>query len=370
MEISGFVANGFEKVFDQFRDNFATDKELGAGFCVQIEGETIIDLVGGYADKHKTKIWNDKTLVPIYSTTKPIAAMVIARLVDKGLLNFDDPITDLWPEFGAYGKEVSIAQAMSHQAGVPGFPDPIDPALWLDPPALAEALAELKPMWPVGTQSGYHPLTYGYIVGELASRAEGRSLGTHLREDICAPLGIDFWIGLPEPEHERCAIVEKPKTAGNLGTMTEIKACAFAKPWSSPTRGGRDWREAEIPSANGHGTAVSVATLYGVFANDGIINGKEIISKATMAEFTKPRIDGQDLVLPFNLKWAAGVMINNNGVYGTNPNALGHSGWGGSCGFGDPNRRISCAYVMNRQSNALMGDERPMALIKALYDCL
>jgi CubicO group peptidase (beta-lactamase class C family) len=369
-QVSGFVANGFEKVFEQFNNNFIDGLELGAGFCVQIEGETVIDLIGGFTDRDRKKKWDKDTLVPIYSTTKPISALVIARLVDQGRLAFDDSIAKLWPEFAQHEKDVTIAQAMSHQAGVPGFINPIDPAWWLNPPKLAEELAKLEPMWKVGTQSGYHPLTWGYIVWELAMRAEGRSLGTHLREDICKPLDIDFWIGLPEAEHDRCAQIEKPREAPILGVMSPAKLAAFWKPWSAPNRGGRDWREAEIPSANGHGTANSAATLFGVFANDGKIAGREVVSKPTMKEFTMERIRGQDLVLPFDLQWAAGVMINNNGSYGPNPKTFGHSGWGGSCGFGDQSRRLSAAYVMNRQSSALVGDSRAIGLIRALYDCL
>ncbi|KAF0117862.1 MAG: putative esterase [Hyphomonadaceae bacterium] len=370
VQVSGYVANGFERVFDQFNENFIDGLELGAGFCVQIEGEVVVDLVGGFADRAKENKWDSQTLVPIYSTTKAIAGIVIARLMDKGLLTFDDKVSKLWPEFAAHGKDVTIAQAMSHQAGVPGFANPIDPALWLDPPKLAAELAKLAPMWEVGTKAGYHPLTWGYIVGELAMRAEGRSLGSQLRDDICAPLGIDFWIGLPEAEHDRCAQIEKPREAPALGDISPLKQAAFWKPWSAPNRGGRDWREAEIPSANGHGTAKSVATLYGIFANDGEILGRQIVSKPTMKEFTKERIRGQDLVLPFDMHWAAGLMINNNHFYGPNPNSLGHSGWGGSCGFGDPARRIACAYVMNKQSSYLAGDSRATSLIEALYGCL
>jgi CubicO group peptidase (beta-lactamase class C family) len=194
--MTNYVAKGFEPVLAAFETNFAEGLELGAGFCAVVEGEVVVDLVGGYADRAKTKAWTSETLVPIYSTTKPIAAMVLARLQDQGKLSFDDPIGWLWPEFTAHGKDVTIAQALSHQAGVPGFVDPIDPALWLNPPALAAALAQLEPMWPPGTANGYHPLTYGYIAGELALRAQGTTLGTQLRGEICAPLGLDFWIGL------------------------------------------------------------------------------------------------------------------------------------------------------------------------------
>lgn len=368
--MTNYVAPGFEPVLAAFETNFAEGLEIGAGFCATVEGEVVVDLVGGYADRAKTIPWTNQTLVPVYSTTKPIAAMVIARLADQGLLSFDDPIGWLWPEFTAHGKDVTIAQAMSHQAGVPGFVDPIDPALWLNPPALAAALAALEPMWVPGTASGYHPLTYGYIVGELAMRAQGTTLGTQLREQICRPLGIDFWIGLPDEHHARCAQIAKPTAPVDLGPITPERKAAFLTRWAAPDRGGADWRRAEIPSANGHGTARAVATLYGVFANDGRIGTTQVISPQTMAEFTKSRIKGADLVLPYDLEWAAGVMRNSNAIYGKNQATLGHSGWGGSGAFGDPDRRVSAAYVMNRQTTALLGDERAGRLWAALYGCL
>lgn len=367
----GQVAPGFEPVAEAFADNFARGEELGAGFCAILDGEVVVDLAGGHADRARTRPWGPDTLVPVYSTTKPVAAIVIARLQDQGLLALDEPVGRLWPQFTARGKDVSIAQAMSHQAGVPGFADPIDPGLWLDPPALAAALAALEPMWPPGSANGYHPLTYGYIVGELAARAMGgRSLGTHLREEICGPLGIDFWIGLPDAEHPRAAEMSRPKALPELSVPTPERRAAFLTPWSAPDRGGAEWRRVEIPSANGHGTAKAVATLYGVFANRGRIGPTQVLSDQALADLTRLRIEGQDRVLPFSIAWAAGVMRNSNRRYGPNPDTLGHSGWGGSCGFGDPARGLSASYVMNRQSNALLGDERAGRLIAALYGCL
>jgi CubicO group peptidase (beta-lactamase class C family) len=368
--MTNYVATGFEPVLAAFEENFTQDLELGAGFCALVEGEVVVDVVGGFCDREKTVPWTHDTLVPVYSTTKPIATIVIARLQDEGLLSFDDPIGWLWPEFTAHGKDVTIAQALSHQAGVPGFIDPIDPALWLNPPALAAALALLEPMWKPTTANGYHPLTFGYIAGELAMRAQGRTLGTQLHADVCAPLGLDFWIGLPDEHHPRCAQIMRPRAAPNLGPLSPERRAAFLTKWAAPDRGGADWRRAEIPSANGHGTARAVASLYGVFANNGRIGDTEVISPQTMADFTKPRIKGDDLVLPYNLEWAAGVMRNSNKIYGDNPNTLGHSGWGGSGAFGDPDRRVSAAYVMNRQTTALLGDERAARLWKALYSCL
>lgn len=371
-----FITPGFEPVAEAFLENFADNDEIGAGFCATIDGEVVVELTGGVADRGGLTPWDARTLVPIYSTTKPVAALMLGRLQDGGLLELDEPIGRLWPEFTAHGKDVSIAQALSHQAGVPGFVDPIDPDLWLDPPALSAALAELQPMWPPGTANGYHAQTYGYIAGELFARAAGETLGTHLREQVCQPTETDFWIGLPESEHARCAEIKKPVNPPDLSTVTPERRAAFLTKWAAPNRGGAAWKMAELPAVNGHGTARAIATLYSIYANEGAMMSEksgamvQIISPETLKSLTQVRIAGNDRVLPFFCTWAAGIMVNSHGKYGPNPQTVGHSGWGGSCAIADPARNLSAAYVMNRQSNALIGDPRPNRLIAALYGCL
>jgi CubicO group peptidase (beta-lactamase class C family) len=369
-EMHGFVAAGFEPVAEAFEAQRARD-ELGAAFAAIQDGEFVVDLWGGFADRAREKPWAQDTLVPVYSTTKPIAALVAALCVERGQLDYDAPVAAVWPEFAAQGKaDLTLAQMLAHQAGLPGFVEPIDPALWLDPPACAAHLASLAPMWPPGTVSGYHPLTWGYLIGEVVARAAGRTLGTLLREEICAPAGIDFAIGLPAAEHARCAEIRKPSEAPRLGQATPERKVAFLTKWAAPDRGGPIWREIEIPSANGHGTARSVAQLYSVYAERGRLGGRRLLGEATFARLTQSRFSGADLVLPFEVDWAAGVMRNRQRVYGPNPDGFGHSGWGGSMGLADPDRRISAAYVMNKQSNWLQGDPRAQALIAALFGCL
>ncbi len=365
----GFVAPGFERVREVF--DAALSDELGAGFAAVRKGEIVVDLWGGWADRARTRPWMRDTLVPVYSTTKGVAAIVLAWLLDKGLIAYEAPLAALWPAFGAHGKDrVSIAQTLAHQAGVPGFIERIDPDLWLDPPACAEAIAALAPMWPPGSASGYHPLTWGYIAGEIAMRAGGRSLGTILREAICAPLGIDFQLGTPESEHGRCAEMKKPSRVGEFGDITPPRKAAFFTPWAAPARGGARWRRIEIPSANGHATALGVARLFEVYATGGEIGGSRMLSQEAFDALTMQRWRGDDLVLPFNIDWRSGVIGNSNRIYGPNPEAFGHSGLGGSCGFGDPIARVSAGYVMNQQSHHIMGDPRALRLIEALNGCL
>lgn len=365
----GYVAPGFERVRDVFDAGLAN--ELGAGFAALRDGEVVVDIWGGWANREQTRPWAKDTIVPVYSTTKGVSAIVIAMLADQGLVDYHEPLAWLWPAFGAHGKDkVTIAQTLAHMAGVPGFLHQIDPALWLDPPACAEAIAALEPLWPPGSVSGYHPLTWGYIAGEIAMRASERSLGTILREDICHPLGIDFQIGTPESEHARASEIKKPTRAGEFGEITPPRKAAFFTPWAAATKGAKQWRMVEIPSANGHATALGVARLYEVYATSGMIGGVRVLSQEGFDALTTRRFKGDDLVLPFNVDWRTGIIGNSNKFYGPNIEAFGHSGAGGSCGFGDPVAGVSAGYVMNKQSHHIMGDPRALRLIDALYECV
>lgn len=371
MSISGFTAAGFEPVREAFAANFTEGLEHGAAFAAFLGDELIVDLHGGIADRASDTPWADHTIAPVYSATKPVAALVIATLVERGKLDYDAPVADYWPEFAASGKAaITIAEALSHQAGIPGFPDKIDPGLWLDPPALCVELAKLKPMWGRGEGSGYHPLTWGYIVGELVRRVSKRSLGVILREDICQPLGIDFWIGLPESEHGRVAQVLKPKTAAHFPHDNEATRVAFLTPWAAANRSTTEWRKSEIPSANGHGSAVALARLYSAYALEGRIGETRIIAPVTWGELTRERVSGEDRILPGRVAFGAGVMRNLPLIYGPNPATLCHSGWGGSGAFGDPDTGLSGGYIMNRQGTHLLEDVRRSRLVDALYSCL
>ncbi|HHI88350.1 MAG TPA: class A beta-lactamase-related serine hydrolase [Hellea balneolensis] len=372
--IKGFLQARFEDVRNAFLQNFTEGLEAGAGFCVIHKGEVVIDLIGGTRDKHQTMPWEKDTLVPVFSTTKAVASVVIAWLVEQGRLEYEQKVTDLWPEFGTHGKDVlSIAQVLSHQSGLSGITDAMEPQDWFDWEGIIIRLAAQKPIWPPGTASGYHPLTFGYLVGEIARRADAqhRTLGTILREEFCDPHNIDFYIGTPESEFPRCAELFKPRQLSDLGEINAATKAAFLEPWSSPGRRGTEaWRSFEFAGANGHGTARSLARLMQLALN-GTIDGQAYLSPTTLSALSEERICGPDLVLPFDLCFAAGLMLSKpNFYYGPNPDALGHSGWGGSCVFVDREADLVGAYVMNRQSNVLLGDPRPLRLIEALYRCL
>jgi len=371
--ITGLCPDRFARVRDAFEANFQDNGELGARFAFAIDGEIVVDLMGGFADRKREVPFGPDTLTALFSTTKAIAALLVARLVDEGRLAYDQPVADVWPEFAQNGKQaVTIEEALSHQAGLSGFPDETDPALWFDWDAACAKLAAMAPLFPIGSASGYHPVTFGYIAGEIFRRVDGRTMGTALREDIAVPLGLDLWIGLPDSEHGRVAELMRPTALPKFGELNAAVTAAFLKPWSSPGgRGAAEWRRVEIPSANGHATAAALARLMGALAGGGSLDGRSLITPAGIRAATAQRIVGQDLVLPYVISWGAGFMRNEpNMFYGPTAEAFGHSGWGGSCAFADPTRGVSGSYVMNKQGNALIGDPRAVRLIEAAYASL
>jgi len=372
-EIHGVCPDRFAGVRAVFAANFETGQELGARFCLVQGGEVVVDLWAGFADRQRTRAFDEATLTAVFSTTKAVASLLIARLVDAGKLDYGQRVAEVWPEFGQAGKQdITVEQVMSHQEGLSGFPEEMDPALWFDWDAVCAKLAAMAPLWPPGSASGYHPITFGYLAGEIFRRVDGRTMGTALREDLAGPLDLDLWIGLPDAEHGRVADLQRPNGLPNFGEINAATKAAFLTPWSSPAgRGQAEWRRIEIPSANGHATAHALARLMGALANGGWLDGETILSPSLIAEASRERIHGQDLVLPFVMSWGAGFMRNAPvKVWGPGEATFGHSGWGGSCAFADPETGLAGAYVMNKQSTDLIGDARARRLIEAAYAAL
>ncbi len=373
-DIQGLCPPRFNAVKEAFAANFVDApeglNELAARFSVTIDGEVAVDLWAGSADTAGRTPFTDKTLVPVFSTGKAVMALMIARCVDKGLLSYEDRVADHWPAFGAAGKDrLTVGQLMSHQSGLPGFSDGVEPEIWFDRQAVLDRLAAQTPLWEPGTASGYHPITIGYLAGELFRLVDGRSMGAALREDFAQPFGLDLWIGLPESEHERVAQLRKPTAAPDLGPIDAVKKAAFLDRGSAPGgRGSTEWRMAEIPSANLHGTARDLARMMSIIATGGTLDDLPVLSEQTLTQATRERIKGQDKVLPYVMSWAAGFTRNAGlNVFGANPEAVGHCGWGGSMAFADPAAGVSAAYVMTRQSPHLIGDPRALRLVEALY---
>ena len=369
-DIHGACPPRFAAVKDAFVANF-TDapeglNEQGARVSVCVGGEVDVDLWAGWADTAKTLPYGETTLTPVFSAGKAVMALLIATCAERGLLDYERPVAGYWPAFGQAGKDaITVGQMMSHQAGLPGFDTAEDPAIWFDREATLARLCAQAQMWAPGTGSGYSPIVIGYLAGELFRIVDGRTMGTALREDFP---GLDLWIGLPEAEHGRVAQMRKPARAVDLGVVDAIKAAAFLDRGSAPGgRGSTEWRTTEIPSANLHGTARDLARIMGVFV-DGALDGRSVLSPQTRAAATRSRVFGRDRVLPFDMGWAAGLTRNEGvEIFGPNPAAVGHCGWGGSCVLADPEAGLSMAYVMTRQSPHLIGDPRAQRLIGAVY---
>ena len=372
LEIHGLVPERFARVREAFSRHFEAREELGARFTVCQDGEVVLDLWAGWADRQQTRPFAQDTLVPVWSLTKAITATLVAWAVERGKLDYEQTVASVWPEFAQAGKgAITVGQAMSHQAGLAGFPHPVDPKIWFDWDAVTAEAAAMPPMWEPGTASGYAPNLFGYVAGEIFRRVDGRSIGRALAEDFAGPFGLDLYIGLPASEDARVAEVRKPAGAADFGEHNLPTKAAFLSPWSSARGTDEEWRRMESPGVNGIVTAEAVARLLGMMANGGELDGRRVLSPETIAAASRERIRGRDLVLPFDLSWAAGFQRSEpNMVYGPNPDAFGHAGWGGSCGFADPARRLSTAYTTNKQSTSLIGDARALRLIAALYDSL
>ncbi len=284
----------------------------------------MVDLWAGWADAARTRPFDEQTLTPVFSTGKAVMSLLIATCVERGLLDYEKAVSGYWPAFGQAGKAaITVGQLMSHQAGLPGFDTAEDPAIWFDREAALARLCEQAPMWAPGTASGYSPIVIGFLAGELFRIVDGRSMGTALRDDFAGPHRLDLWIGLPQSEHGRVAQMRKPSRAVDLGTVDAVKAAAFLDRGSSPGgRGSAEWRTVEMPSANLHGTAKDLARIMETFV-DGTLDGRRVLSPATLTAATRQRIQGRDRVLPFEMGWAAGLTRNETlEIFGTNTGAV------------------------------------------------
>jgi CubicO group peptidase (beta-lactamase class C family) len=372
VKIEGFVEPGFERVREAFAANFAAGREVGASYAVARDGAMVVDLWAGFRDRARTKPWTRDTLVNVYSTTKGLASTCIALLVERGKLSYEQTVASVWPEFAAAGKQsLTIGQLLSHQGGLSGLRETIAITDYADHAKIARLLAAQEPFFAPG-QSGYHAITHGYLTGELVRRATGKTLGAFFRDEVAGPLGADAWIGLPEREDARAAEIVAPPEGPNMPPPTHPAArAALANPPLDPeVPNQRWWRVAEIPAANGHASAAGLARIYGMLARGGEQDGRRFLSRETLAQATRERVQGTDLVLQVPMQWAAGWMLNGLGIYGPNEHTFAHAGWGGSFGAADPDAKLGIGYAMNQMYANLMGDPRSLALLEATYASL
>lgn len=380
VEVHGEVRPGFEPVRDVFA-NLWKNIEVGASVCVYHRGEKVVDLWGGFCDPEMSVPWQEDTLVNVYSTTKGLASLAVAILHDEGKLDYDEKVVTYWPEFGAEGKQdITVAQLLSHQAGLCGVDEKITVEDLYDWDRMVNLLAAQKPLWKPGTAAGYHAVTWGYFPGELVRRITGMTLGQYFHEKVAAPLAADFYIGLPDAEMDRVATMIGPNRArvqpeappANV-EMPEFYPIALLNPSIRPYKDASsyEWRKAEIAAANGQANARGVAKIYGAAAMNGKLGDVDIISANALDEALKVEVDEQiDLVTGRPMRRARGFMLNTEGAYGPNREAFGHAGAGGSLGFADRKAGVGFGYAMNQMQADTEAIPRSKLLVDAVYDCL
>ena len=375
VELQGVCEPRFETVRAAFEANWSEHGEVGASLSVIVGGETVIDLWGGHADAERSRTWERETIANVYSSTKGIAAAAAAMLVDRGQLDVERPVVDYWPEFGQAGKsEILVRHLLTHEAGLAGVDEELPDGAVLDWEHMIGALERQAPMWTPGEAMGYHAITYGWLVGEVIRRIDGRTCGEFVRDEIAGPLGVDFFIGLPESEDARTANLLAAPGAGPIGVSSEdnlaSRALGLAAPRLAGTVNSREWRAAELPAANGHGNARSLAAIYSTLAQGGGgLLGREAIEACGPTEHAAR----EDMVLGFLVRRSLGFILSTAGgryEWGPNPRTFGHSGAGGSLGFADPDAEIGFGYVMNQMSSGLGADPRWKPMIDAVYASL
>jgi CubicO group peptidase (beta-lactamase class C family) len=377
--VRGFVAERFSAVREAFEENLTSGADVGASCCVTLEGETVVDLWGGFADEAKTRPWEKETIANVFSTTKTMTALTALLIADRGELDFDAPVARYWPEFAANGKErIKVSHLMSHSSGLSGMREPLTTEDLYDWEKVTSLLAAQAPLWEPGTASGYHVTTFGYLIGEVVRRITGKTLGTVFREEIAEPLGADFHIGLPASEDARVAEIIpwalKPSDA--RPQFSEIQQMTFMNmPFDvKTTLPTRAWRGAEIPAVNGHGNARSIAEIHSVLANGGVAKGKRLLSKAGSRKVLEQQIEGPDLVMAhlpparFGLGFALpGPLL---ALELPNPNTIHWGGGGCSWIFIDMDARTTLAYAANKMDTKSMSDPRPFRAMQAMWRSL
>ncbi|WP_405118434.1 serine hydrolase domain-containing protein [Pseudomonas leptonychotis] len=381
MQIQGYFDLKFEALRDAFAALFDEPQERGMALCVQVGGETVVDLWAGVADKEGQQAWHSDTILNLFSCTKTFTAVTALQLVGEGKLELDAPVARYWPEFAAAGKEsISLRHLLSHQAGLPALRQMLPAEALYDWQAMTTALAAEQPWWALGDGHGYAPITYGWLVGEVLRRVEGRGPGESIVARTAKPLGLDFHVGLADEEFDRVAIISRGK--GHFGDaaaqrllktmMSEPAAMstrAFTNPPSIMTSTNKpEWRRMQQPAANGHGNARSLAGFY-----SGLLDG-QLLESELLAELTREHAVGEDKTLLTRTRFGLGCMLDQpevaNATYGMGPRAFGHPGAGGSIGFADPERDVAFGFVTNNLGPFVLMDPRAQKLARLLADCL
>jgi CubicO group peptidase (beta-lactamase class C family) len=383
--ISGFTKPGFEAVRDAFVENFERRNELGAACCICHHGETVVDLWGGVRNKATGDPWEEGTMVIVFSATKGMSGLAMALAQSRDLFDYEERVAKYWPEFAQEGKgKITVRQLLAHQAGLFAFDELNDKSVIADLDRLAVVLARQKPAWEPGTRQGYHALTLGYYESELLRRVDSkrRTLGQYFHEEIATPLGLDFYIRLPEAIPDSRLATLQPASIARSIFVAPIALTLSALNPRSPLRRALDGsllpldeehvyaRNLEVPAGGGVGTARAIAHAYSVFAT----GGKELgLREETLRQLMEPAVAPvhgfHDEVLKVETRFSLGfAKPGSKDPFGP-PSSFGHPGSGGSFGFADPDAKIGYAYVPNRMDRYLM-DPRDRALRTAMYHSL
>jgi CubicO group peptidase (beta-lactamase class C family) len=376
-KIHGTCAPGYEPVREAFAENFTHRNEIGASVAVVAHSEPVVNLWAGWADPARCRPWQEDTLTNVWSTTMPTAVLCVHLLMDRIGLDPDAPVASYWPEFAAGGKaDIPLRWVMSHRSGLSGFATPVTVADLEDWEKVTALLAAQAPLWEPGTVSGYHAITFGFLIGEVVRRVTGESAGRFFASEVAGPLDADFEIGLTEGDLGRCSDMQGVTTSEDERSATarayvDAHPAALAALANPPLTGDEanepGWRMAQIPAVNGHGTALALATIFG-----SLVDGSErLICGSTVDVARTGQGRCTDLVLGIPLEFGLGFVLSGpEHHFGPNPAAFGHDGFGGSAVWADPGTGVAGAYVMNRMGKGLLDDGRKMALVEGIYRSL
>ncbi len=372
-DINGTLPTEYERLGELLSASIDAGTDVGASVAVTVEGESVVDIWGGWVDEAKTAAWERDTITNVWSTTKTMTFLSALVLAERGLLDFHEKVAAYWPEFAQNGKaDIEVRHLMGHTSGVSAWAQPVKTTDIFDWEKSTSMLAAQAPWWEPGTASGYHALNQGHLIGEVIRRIDGRMLGRFLAEEITGPLGADFHIGLDPSEFGRVSnVIPPPPVPMDPAAMDPESV--MVKTYTGPAPQAdvswtAEWREACIGAANGHGNARSVARIQSVVANGGTVDGVELLSPATIQMIFEEQANGIDQVLGLPVRFGMGYALHSIAVpYLPEGNYAYWGGWGGSSIIIDIDRKISFAYMMNRMDAGLLGDTRSMDLATAVF---
>jgi CubicO group peptidase (beta-lactamase class C family) len=378
--VYGHCDTRFEKVADALADEIAKGEELGASIALDIDGELVIDIWGGHADRARTVPWGRNTIVNFFSCTKTLTALAALIAIDRGLVDAFAPVAKYWPEFADNGKQdIEVRHLLSHTSGVSGWEPPFSIEDIYDWEKATSHLARQAPWWPPGTASGYHAVNYGHPIGEVIRRATGKALKEFVRDEIAAPLGADVQIGAQDEDYGRIAeLMAPPPLELPLDAMPAehpmIKTFASFPPDSNGAAIAETaaWRHADIGAANGHGNARALARALSPISLGGKANGVQVLRPDTIDLIFEEQSNGVDLVLMIPLRFGIGFGLPCPESVPAIPEGkiCFWGGWGGSMAVMDPDRRATCTYVMNRMGPGTTGTERTNRYARLIYEAL